>query len=272
MRHASHEVLPIAADTTPMWRIPEKARSLSTQLYLTAALSSVAIILVLIHGTAARAAIYACASSNASVIYQDRPCPLETRAAQTAAPTQTHPLGIHESWFKLPEYTDGRAFCDRRGCECGRIERKHQGGLSQAVADSLYLDGYWHRFETAYQIWLNLPGTSTENYLRREEMLEASCEVMMSQQLLRSFADDVQKVLARKVQQAEERGFDIAEPCLQEIPDACAHYEAVKLHTQMLNDVRALKKVRVSTARKNATNSGSGYESGNDKTAEVNNE
>lgn len=72
-------------------------------------------------------------------------------------------------------------------------------------------------------------------------MLEASCEVMMSQTLLRNYADDVLKILEKRVRSAEERGFDIEQPCLDGIPDACALFDAVQLQSRLQKDAAALR-------------------------------
>jgi hypothetical protein len=151
------------------------------------------------------------------------------------------PFGIHESWFELPGQAEGRAFCDRRSCECGPLERKHEGTLDQAVADALYIDGSWHRYDTSYALWLDTPNNSSNIYQRRADMIEAACTVMMSQQLLRDYADEVVAALRQNVLAAEERGFDVAEPCETGVATACEYYASVVLFRRMLDDARALQ-------------------------------
>ena len=178
------------------------------------------------------------------MIFQDRPCPIKKQATADTRQAPQQPLLIHESWFELPEQANDRAFCDRRGCECGKFERKHQGALATAVADALYLDGSWHRYESSYLAWLDSPAGSAQGFDERDRMLEASCEVMMSQTLLRHYANDVVQVLARQVRTAEERGFDIEQPCLEGIDDACALYDSVQLYKRIQQDAAALRGVR----------------------------
>lgn len=186
-------------------------------------------------------AIYTCVTNDGTSIFQDRPCP-QKKPVKRAAKTPTHlPLGIHESWFELPGHTEGRAFCDRRGCECGSIERRHEGALAQAVADALFIDAGWHHYDTSYSDWLNTPSGSAKAYALREEMIEASCSVMISQQLLRDFAEDVAVQLKSKVLAAEERGFDVPEPCDQGVEQACDYYQSVELHRRLMSDAIALR-------------------------------
>ena len=182
------------------------------------------------------------------MIYQDRPCPIEKQITADVQQAPQYPLAMHESWFELPEQAEERAFCDRRGCECGRFERKHQGNLATAVADALYLDGSWHRYESSYQAWLESPAGSAQGFDARDRMLEASCQIMMSQTLLRNHANDVVKVLAKQVRTAEERGFDVEQPCLDGIADACALYDAVQLFKQVKRDASALRMERAESA------------------------
>ena len=157
-------------------------------------------------------AIFACESGN-STVYQDVPCQIRQAADVTVKKEFEYPLGMDASWFELPEQANERAFCDRRGCECGLIERKHQSSIALTVADALYMDGSWHRYHSSYDKWLTAPASSSESYVHREEMLNASCHIMMSQLLLKKYADDVMDKLKERVKTAEERGFDSELPC-----------------------------------------------------------
>lgn len=156
----------------------------------------------------------------------------------------TLPLSIHESWFELPEQAEDRAFCDKRACECGLVEKKHQGSLVQAVADSLYLDGSWHRYEMTYQAWLETASSSSQSFKLRQQMLEASCEIMISQTLLRNFAGHVMTILTKRAKTAEERGFDVKHPCLQGVEEACAYFDSVLLLSRVKTDAFSLRRVR----------------------------
>ena len=185
-------------------------------------------------------AIFACRSGN-STVYQDVPCQIRQTADVTVKKEFQYPLGMDASWFELPEQANERAFCDRRGCECGLIERKHQSSIALTVADALYMDGSWHRYHSSYDKWLTAPASSSESYVHREEMLEASCHIMMSQLLLKKYADDVMDKLKKRVKTAEERGFDSELPCEQEIAEACDYFSSTQLYARLKKDAAALR-------------------------------
>jgi len=187
------------------------------------------------------AAIYTCPAHDGSTIFQDRPCPQGQSDAASSSKTRKLPLGIHPSWFELPEQAEERAFCSRRRCECGLQEREHGTSLSQAVADALYMDGGWHRYQTSFQLWRDEPASSARNPQLRADMQEAACNVMMSQQLLRDFAADVTEKLQRSVRTAEERGFDQPGPCEAGVEQACEFLDSVQLYQRLLSDARALQ-------------------------------
>ena len=245
MRCESHVVLEICADIPAMCCEPEIQENKCLHGTLGNAVCGVLLLLSLWPSTPVSAAIFACPSANGdAVIYQDRPCPVAQPVATAKATVRQLPLGIHKSWFVMPEQADERAFCDRRGCECGRIERKHRGGLARAVADALYLDGSWQRYESAYQQWFDSPSTSTGGYLKREDMQNAACEIMMSQQLLRTFADSVIAELQKQVRLAREKGFDNPEPCERGEDQACALFQSVELYRQLVIDAQVLSHSR----------------------------
>ena len=183
------------------------------------------------------------------MVYQDVPCQIRQAADATIKNELEYPLGMDASWFELPEQANERAFCDRRGCECGLIERKHQSTIALTVADALYIDGSWHRYQSSYDEWLAAPASSAESYLHRQEMLNASCHIMMSQQLLKRYADDVMGKLKEKVRIAEERGFDSELPCKQNIAEACIYFESTQLYARLQSDATALRMPRDSSIR-----------------------
>lgn len=191
----------------------------------------------------ATAGVFAC-QSNDRLVYQDRPCPQNKAKKVITDPSNHTPLGIHESWFDVPEQAFERAYCDRRGCECGDTVKKHQGSLIDAVADALYLDGSWHRYESNHASWLEAPSNSSEYFELQDQMLEAACDVMMSQSLLLSFAKDVLAQLNKRVARAEELGFDDELPCQQEIAEACSYFASVQLFARFQKDAIALHRDR----------------------------
>lgn len=191
----------------------------------------------------AYAAIYACVSDGATQ-FQDRPCPEKKMVKKVKKRVSGLPLGIHSSWFDTPKGAKERAFCDKQGCECGGQVRPYVGSIPQAVADSLFLDGSWHHYEQAFQVWLNTNSKTPEFRHHHQQMLAASCEVMMSQKTLRVFADEVIVSLRKKTLDAENRGFDISGPCDKGNRAACELYDAVKLIRQLKADARALRAPR----------------------------
>lgn len=191
-----------------------------------------------------QATIYSCATSNGGVVFQDLPCPLTSRRDRPAPKKHQHPFQIHASWFEVPGQAEGRAYCDRRRCECGDMQRTLDRSLEQTVADALYMDGGWHRYETSYQLWLDAPASSASTHDLREQMVDAACNVMISQQILRKYADEVRARLHQKVLVAEERGFDQPEPCEADIKEACNYLNAVELYRRILSDAGALRSQR----------------------------
>ena len=188
-------------------------------------------------------AIFSC-EIGGSVVFQDIPCPVVQSGNSGEPAKYRYPLAIHASWFELPEQANDRAYCSRKACECGDIESRHQGSLPQAVADALYLDGSWHRYESSYQQWLNIP-SGIDDHSYRKQLVDAACHIMMSQSLLREYAEAVLSELKQRVRKAENLGFDIVGPCEQGIADACYHYDSVQLYKQLLKDAAALSSPRV---------------------------
>ncbi len=190
------------------------------------------------------ATIYTCPAQDGSTIFQDRPCPQGKTLTGKSQAVRKLPFDIHPSWFEIPEQAEERAFCDRRRCECGLQERKHGSSLARAVADALYMDGGWHRYQTSFQQWRDEPAASDNNPQLRANVQEAACNVMMSQQLLRDFADEVTEKLQQTVRMAEARGFDTPEPCEAGVEQACDYLDSVELYRRLLIDARALQQPR----------------------------
>ena len=215
----------------------------TTQAHLLAGLLAAGMLLTIGITNSVSAAIFACETGQ-SVVYQDRPCPLKKAVKTDKKTTLGNPLSIHESWLVIPEQTAERAFCDKHGCECGNHQIKHSGSLAQAVADALYLDGSWHRYNSSRQAWLEAPSSSAQSHVHRDQMEEAACDVMMSQTILKQYADAVIHRLKKQVLEAEERGFDVETPCLQGSPQACALFQSVQMYKQLQIDAKALKRER----------------------------
>jgi len=85
---------------------------------------------------------------------------------------------------------------------------------------------------------------SAQFHLHRDQLEEAACDVMMSQTILKQYADAVIHRLKKQVLEAEERGFDVETPCLQGSPQACALFQSVQMYKQLQIDAKALKRER----------------------------
>jgi hypothetical protein len=227
-----------------MWFAPEINRSPKGIAESAGACLIALILLASLPVNTGSAAIFACKDNNGTVVFQDRPCPVNPPVHSAATPKRQFPLGINESWFDQPDYVNDRPYCDRRSCECGQIERRHRGNLAHAVANALYLDGSWQRYEMAYQAWYDLPTPTAERYLKHSEMMQASCEIMISQKLLRDFAGNVVQDLDRQVKQVEAFEANSAETCQNNPHPACSLHESVRLYEQILTAAAALKTPR----------------------------
>lgn len=177
------------------------------------------------------------------------------------------PAGMHNSWFDRPEFAVGTAICDRGGCQCGEIRRGHDSGLNFAVADSLYLDGNWHRYEAAIA---QLQSASTGAAQAREleaGVSDAACDILISQETLKRFGDEALRSMRTKARNAEDRGSDYPELCDTETPSessddsndlarfdmasfkvfdeqACERYTDLIRYRNMVNDAQALRMPR----------------------------
>lgn len=191
-----------------------------------------------------QAAVFACPSADGTS-FQDTPCEVKKTATSEVRQRVLYPLSIHASWFDRPDQAEDQAYCDRRGCECGNVTRSYNNAHAQAVADALYLDGSWHRYSTLYRKWESTPSSHSDSLnTLRSEMLEAACEIMVSQLIIRNYAEDVMAELTQDSKQAENRGFDVEEPCLQGVQDACSYYMSVRLVRQLRRDAASLERVR----------------------------
>ena len=235
--HAAH---PVSADKHRMSNLTASIHP--AICHMSPSLASQLLLILLVSGYAGygNSAIFACQSGN-STVYQDAPCQIRQAADATVKNAPEYPLGMHASWFELPEQANERAFCDSRGCECGLIERRHQSTIALTVADALYIDGSWHRYQSSYDKWLAAPASSAESYVHREEMLDASCHIMMSQLILKKYADDVMDRLEERVKTAEEHGFDSELPCEQDIAEACDYFKSTQLYARLQKDAAALR-------------------------------
>ena len=139
MRTSSHEVDQGAADTPDMFRLSTKTpfQAYGQARHVLGMWMWSFLLLGLTDGV--HATIYSCSTDDTGIVFQDVPCPMAPGKNEPAPTKNRLPLEIHESWFELPGQAEGRAYCDRRRCECGDMQRKLDGLLDQAVADALYM-------------------------------------------------------------------------------------------------------------------------------------
>ena len=193
---------------------------------------------------AAQAAIHACKLADGSITYQDNACavtpkPEKKKASRSAA----IPFSIDKSWFEKPSVVPDRAVCTEAGCHCGMFSRKFKNGLPLAIADSLYLDGSWHRFDsTVLQLELPADNPFAKMDLKNERD-EAACNILMSQKTLRLFGDDVLRELRNKKRYAEERGLDNPDDCDAGDMLACEYTDLIAIYDSIQTDIKSLRNV-----------------------------
>ncbi|MEE9335879.1 MAG: DUF4124 domain-containing protein [Granulosicoccaceae bacterium] len=191
----------------------------------------------------ASAAIYACKTPNGTT-FQDNPCKLVTASANGTVKKKLFiksPVDIEKSWLEKPPGASYTAWCDRNGCECGPYDRVFDAGMVLAVADALYLDGSWHRFEN-YALQLAQEQHNGSKKIEIEAALtEAACNIRMSQTIIRKFTGRALKKLRTSKREAEDRGYDTPEACALEDMDACEIYSKFELYQRMMQDIKALK-------------------------------
>jgi|GEM_PF-1098594 len=200
----------------------------------------------------AEAAVYRCATVSGDTQFQDTPCSIDKpnvdprRAAKSGAAGSAAgrplPAGIHSSWFSPPPGIAYEALCDEQGCECGSVERSFDNGLQIAVGDALYLDGSWHRFDTAVSHLMTATrGGDRAGVLQYQaEIEDTACEILMSQQILMQFAEKELVQLRRDAQIAEDLGRDSESSCDGFSEAACSQYQQWLAYQTMLADARSL--------------------------------
>ena len=197
--------------------------------------------------SSASAQIFIC-QTDAGKVFQDQACKEETAPTQTSSslPAAQHATGIDESWLEAPSKSNDSAFCNRRICECGNIRTDHTHNLPQALSDALYLDVTWHRYQRRHKQWNDAPAYTSPSFEAEELVIEAACEVMISQVLIRKYFSTVVRTLSQRALAAEEYGFDEEQPCLQGVADACDYYESVVLLQRIQEDAASLRHPRSS--------------------------
>ena len=191
-----------------------------------------------------QAGIKACTLADGSIVYQDTACIVTPKANTTSAPlTKAVPLGIDKTWFDKPTIAPNQAECTQTGCDCGEYYREFKNGLAMAVADALYIDGSWHRFDAKMsQMKLTNKNTAKYDDLRTERN-EAACNILMSQKTLRMFSKLVLAQLRTQKRFAEDMGWDDPADCENGDLGVCEHTDNIALYNRILSDVVALRKV-----------------------------
>jgi len=193
----------------------------------------------------ARASIHVCPVAGGGTVFQDRPCErgVSESGTRTDVPARS-PAGVHRSWLARPAHTAERARCDSEGCSCGKLLRPLDGGIDIAVADALYLDGAWHRHDESVEAARNgTPDAPGREALRRAER-EATCDLLIAQQIIRLHAEPTMASLRQRVREAEERGLDDPLLCDTGDPRACESLDTIERYRRMAADLAALRTPR----------------------------
>lgn len=189
----------------------------------------------------AQAGIKTCSLADGSVVFQDTACTVVPNTEKKSAPISNEvPLGINQFWFDKPSASPNQAQCTKSGCDCGKYFREFKNGLAHAIADALYLDGSWHRYEvTMSQMELYTQGSIEYDDLRLERN-EAACNILMSQKTLRLFGESVLKKLRNQKRHAENMGWDNPVDCDAGDLRICEHTDNIDLYLRIVSDVQAL--------------------------------
>ncbi len=199
---------------------------------------------------AAVAGVYSCKTAN-GVTFQDSPCTLAKapeNKPKVKKSLNSQPAGIHKSWMEKPLGSRYSAWCDINGCECGPYDKAFDAGAQLAVADALYLDGSWHRYDNLNLELLAEAHDATKKFEISTALEEASCEIMMSQKVIKKFTRSTLKELKSIKIEAEARGYDTPDACDGSDFIACDYYSKVELYQRMMQDIKALKMPRDSYA------------------------
>ncbi len=194
------------------------------------------------------AGYYSCDTGN-GVVFQDTPCtltPASKSKQQTSRPQKSsrYPSAIDKSWLEKPRNTAYTAWCDTNGCECGPYQRSFDAGAALAVADALYLDGTWHRYDNYQRDLAAERHDAAKKLALTSSIEEAACDILMSQATLKKFSSRTLKELRKIRLEAEARAFDTPEACDQGDMLACDYYSKVELLKRMKQDIQALKMPR----------------------------
>jgi len=222
----------------------------------------------LLLGTA-HAAVFECPSLTGGTVFQDRPCEIPVTPEVKDTLKNTLPAGIHSSWFEQPFYSEHKIACNDLACACGSISRTFSNDMSFAVADSLYIDGNWHRYEEAIARWQSaIPDSALAKSLKAG-VSTAACEIQLAQETLLRFASETLKDMRSKARNAEDRGSDYPELCIDDTEEeeeidltdlanfkvgsnssydaaGCERYADLMRYRSLVNDAKALQVPRTS--------------------------
>lgn len=190
----------------------------------------------------ASAAIHACKLADGTVTFQDTACPVIPVVKAKAAPKKKSiPFGIEKTWFDKPSVIPDRAICTKTECHCGMYSRQFDNGLPFAIADALYLDGSWHRFDSTLILLEDLSLSATKKNVLRKERDEAACNILMSQKTLELFGADVLRELRNKKRYAEDRGLDDPADCDAGDMIVCEHTDLIDVYARIQSDIKAMR-------------------------------
>ena len=188
-----------------------------------------------------QAGITTCTLDDGSVVFQDTVCAvIPEPESKSVSVANNVPLGIDKTWFDAPSAIPHSVECTFAGCDCGEYSREFKHGLALAIADALYLDGSWHRFEIKMsQVERSIQGTTEFGDLLQERN-EAACNILMSQKTLRLFGESALKQLRVQKRHAEDRGWDNPADCDAGDAAICEHTDNIALYNRIISDIQAL--------------------------------
>lgn len=186
-------------------------------------------------------AIHTCTLADGTVTFQDTTCVVIPKAkAEKVRKKAAIPFGMEKTWFDTPAVAPDRAICTKTGCHCDMFSRKFKNGLHLAIADALYLDGSWHRLDSSIMLLEDNTLGSVDRADLRKARDESACNVLMSQQVLRLFGDDVLRELRNKKRYAEDRGLDNPADCDAGDDLVCSYTDLITLYERIQSDIKAL--------------------------------
>lgn len=159
------------------------------------------------------------------------------------------PAGMDPSWFIRPPATTSQARCTNETCECNAQSYSYGGDKARAVAQALYIDGNWHRYQLLVNGSTGEPpgnvdtaiGTAAGSAVHAAKIARAACEVMVAQYILIHETEAVLRELRNRLAIGRARGFDQDGQCIQGDEAACTYQDDLRRYRMLQTDIGALR-------------------------------